>query len=335
MNVKTVFFLAVALGCVILSFHSLVSFPPVNDDEVETAAIADNFRKHGTMEYPLDRDVVHPDFEKLSASRFVYFQSIHIGLLSLIQHCIGVQLTGMRMVSFCMWAAIGLMLFFLLRQYFPVDYVYAGVIIWMSSIDGLIASHLVRPDSIIGLSVIILFVLASQYQEKRKPILSLISGFTAGTALGIHANGLLMVFLVVLFYVFIEDTAKNRFKCLLFVSIGLILGSIVWLSLIDVSSYAIFKSTWEWHFIKSQAQTMWLKRLIPWVLGDSVIQILANASSYYLKRSMYSFELWIVAGTANFMLIMFSLMWVFVKKPGNKLIQTAQWGLLIALISIG
>lgn len=311
---------------ILFSVFTIDRFPPVNFDEVGNVVLAHQMRTEGKINYPLMHDVIRPQFEDLSSSGNGSIRSIHVGILAILEIFLGENITTLRLFSVCLWILIGAFLYIILNTKISRPAALLGTTLWFLSIDGFIASHLIRPDIMMG--VIIVFVLAIVFitSEVRGGTL-ILAGAGVGLAPGIHPHGLLLI-PALLLYCLVKPKTTLR------IGAGIIIGVLLWGLLCDFETYAFSKYSYVATLYK-QTSLQYYDRLLPWNLLRDACLMIYRPESFYFPSHFKIPTLWNLSNGVTLVMTILSFLWIIYKKPKSSLLIFCGFGLVIMFLGIG
>jgi len=317
--------LSLAGGVFLFGLFTLDRFPPVNFDEIGNIVLAHSLMENGQINYPLMSKVVDPKFVDLTSSGQGSLRGPYVALLGVLNMIFHENIYFLRLISFFIWAAIGVLIYILLNRELSTGAGRIGVLIWLFSLDGVLASRLVRPDIILGALVLILVVGVSYFGIDR-PSISYGAGFLAGISFGIHPHGLL-----ILVGSFLGVMYKTKPPRVFRFGIGILAGLFVWIVLSDFETFALSKFGYAAQYYRENSG-IYYDRLMPWtLLGDAAI-ILINPQSFYLDNHLQIPGLWLSGGIATHFLYLFSFAWCVARNEKNRFLILSCLGFLFCYL---
>ena len=312
---------------------SIKKFPPINFDEVAGAVIAHQFVTVGRINYPLMTGVIHPDFEGLARGGQEGLRSTHALVLGVVQKVWGIDFFRLRFFSFVIWLSIAVLLFFLVRNQFSTAHALAAAVLWFFSLDGFLASHLIRPDMLLGFTLMAILCLLLM-KDRMGLVVWLIAGVLSGLSLGFHFNGAALIAGLVLLAFFETGDVRLKRDSILLLLLGVAVGMGIWLFMADLETCILGQHSYVAQLYSAKSG-QWLRRLAPWaLLADSAMAFIRPAS-FYVSESMIHPLLWLQGGVCQFMALALSAVWVFHRTQKEAPIRFFFWSFLFMFFAIG
>lgn len=278
-------------------------FPPSNFDEVENAVLSVTYNQTGEILYPLMRDVIHPDFFDLSQASQNGYRGIYIWLLSRAQKIVGTGFLPQRAVSMFVWVLAGTLLAGYAKKMSNTSAALITLALWAGSLNGLMASHLIRPDIWLTLIVIVQLCLLSSETPSWSVWIAI--GMLGPFAAGLHPHGILVIVWGVLAWVR-KYYALRRREIFMGFLMGFFVGAVCYLMTMDLASSTLATSTYQWQ-IYIQASRVWFQRLLPWNLLMDTLMMMAKPDTFYVHETLRLPIIWNWSTAGFFTAILISL----------------------------
>jgi len=320
------------LGAALLSLLSLGFYPAFNPDEMSIAIMADNFWKNGVIFYPLMEGVIHPDVAPLSGAMFDTLRGVHIGLVAVVGKLVGYDFVLLRAFSWMVWVATGLLLFFLVKTHLGNRTGWISLVLWSFSFDGVLASHLIRPDIFVPYLMVLSLWLINRKKSLSENWPWVLVGFLCGVAPGLHPHALVVPVLV-FFQLFLMDRdRRTKMNLAGRVLLGGAAGAFLFFMAVDYSTYAISRHTFV-SKLSLDFSHVWLERLNPFRLLSDVVFSYLNPTSYYLGLSPDAGGLMRMAsGVFNLAGFVFPIVWVMHRPPKKPFLKRWVWSALLVWV---
>jgi len=319
----------------LLSLLTLGLFPPLNQEEVGISSTANFSRNTGQIFSPIAKDVSHPHFEPFAGAVQDSLRGVHMALLGATQKVFGIGFKRERFLSFFIWFLIGVLLFFYVNGTFGLLHASLSVLIWGFALDGIMAGHLIRPDIWLALFVALVPCLMVRYRKKKQPLPLVLAGVLGGAGWGLHAHGLLLIPLILIFLF------GHRKK-------GEPIGSFWWGWLLCGLSLGFFTAFWLADFptfvlsqkgmlmgVFADRSLVWKERLFPHILLADSISPYLNPQSFYVNDKLTIPDLWRTAGIFTLVATLFSCVWVSIKGKQDPFLRTTLVGTCFVFFAVG
>lgn len=209
-----------------INFASISSYPPPTCDETSYGSTAISFLEKGEFGWATfsEGDYIGRNINLFRQGRIYTF-----GLAGLFA-ILGKTLWVGRLYSVFGWGLAGYLTYFLGRRLYNAHVGLFAALAFLTSTKAFLTSHIVRPDIwllAINLLTLCLFL-------KLAAINHLVAPLTAGIfsllPLDIHGHGAAFLPAFIFLYIYLELPLKN-YQRLFVYFLGLVLGSIIWISL--------------------------------------------------------------------------------------------------------
>jgi len=316
--------LLVPIGLVFLVVSALTLgvFPHLNPEEVSIAATADYARRTGEIFYPVFLDVIHPDFELFSGAAQEGLRGVYIWMLGFVQTMFGTGFVPLRALSWLGWLLSGITIFVLVDRNMGRGQALLSILLWFLSFDGLLASHLIRPESWLGLASVGVFYLL--LKGKKPPLMPgwkvPAAGLFSGCALGLHPHGMVVLALAgILIFFTGDDGWKKKFSVLVRFSLGLLGGLLLFAASADVPGFVLSRYTVAMGTFDDLSR-LWFERLNPLNGMADLVFVLSRPNTFYLAQDVYFLELWKSAGVYTFSVTLFTICWAFLSRKKSPMV---------------
>lgn len=329
----TAFLLAMILARLLFSWTTLPTFPPFYGDELENCLDAQTFLTDHDTSYPLTRHVIDPRYYDIAAQSQNTLRGVYFTILGALQKLAHGDYLRNRQISFAIFLITGFLLFVLTRKMLGLLTALLTSVLWTGAGDVNLASHLVRPDIMLGLFLIGGVTVIVVSKGRWAGLGLFFSGVIAGLGPGLHAHGLLLLPLFYLMF-FIRGNQTSKLSGAVFITVGALAGLIGSILLADISGFYLSQFSLQ-TMIFADRTAVWQERLSPFThLADSILSFI-RPSTYYINDSLRHLVFWPLLGAATLLSYGYSFIWLLSAEKKNRADNIFLAGFIYVFFAIG